>query len=125
VGSGREPVDTNIVQLGGSVKVSLCLAQNGTEAARDTKAQKLIGGDGNASFKWSNINWEKTMLVLSRKLGEKIVIGDNIVVTVVKIDRNQIRIGIEAPSDVPVYREEIAPQRITKVTRTSPLALSR
>ena len=50
------------------------------------------------------------MLVLSRKLGEKIVIGDNIIVTVVKIDRNQIRIGIEAPSDVPVYREEIAPQ---------------
>jgi carbon storage regulator len=49
------------------------------------------------------------MLVLSRKLGEKIVIGDNIVVTVVKIDRNQIRIGIEAPHEVPVYREEIAP----------------
>lgn len=47
------------------------------------------------------------MLVLSRKLGEKIVIGDNIVVTVVKIDRNQIRLGIEAPSEVPVYREEI------------------
>jgi carbon storage regulator len=51
------------------------------------------------------------MLVLSRKLGEKIIIGDNIVVTVVKIDRNQIRIGIEAPHDVQVYREEIAPQR--------------
>lgn len=51
------------------------------------------------------------MLVLSRKLGEKIVIGENIVVTVVKIDRNQIRIGIEAPNDVPVYREEIAPNR--------------
>jgi carbon storage regulator len=49
------------------------------------------------------------MLVLSRKLGEKIVIGNNIVVTVVKIDRNQIRIGIEAPPEVPVYREEIAP----------------
>jgi carbon storage regulator len=54
------------------------------------------------------------MLVLSRKLGEKIVIGDNIIVTVVKIDRNQIRIGIEAPHDVPVYREEIAPQRVAK-----------
>lgn len=54
------------------------------------------------------------MLVLSRKLGEKIVIGENIVVTVVKIDRNQIRIGIEAPQDVPVYREEIAPQRTGK-----------
>ena len=53
------------------------------------------------------------MLVLSRKLGEKIVIGDNIVVTVVKIDRNQIRIGIEAPQEVPVYREEISPTRAT------------
>jgi carbon storage regulator len=52
------------------------------------------------------------MLVLSRKLGEKIVIGDNIVVTVVKIDRNQIRIGIEAPQEVPVYREEISPVRV-------------
>lgn len=51
------------------------------------------------------------MLVLSRKLGEKIVIGDNIVITVVKIDRNQIRIGIEAPHEVPVYREEISPTR--------------
>lgn len=51
------------------------------------------------------------MLVLSRKLGERIVIGENIIVTVVKIDRNQIRIGIEAPSDIPVYREEISPPR--------------
>ena len=54
------------------------------------------------------------MLVLSRKLGEKIVIGDNIVVTVVKIDRNQIRLGIDAPQDVPVYREEISPNRPSK-----------
>ena len=51
------------------------------------------------------------MLVLSRKLGEKILIGDSIVLTVVKIDRNQIRLGIEAPSDVAIYREEIAPTR--------------
>lgn len=49
------------------------------------------------------------MLVLSRKLNEKIVIGNNIVVTVVKIDRNQVKIGVQAPVDVPVYREEIAP----------------
>jgi carbon storage regulator len=47
------------------------------------------------------------MLVLSRKLGERIVIGDGIVVTVVKIDRNQIRLGIEAPSDVQIYRQEL------------------
>ena len=66
------------------------------------------------------------MLVLSRKLGEKIVIGDNIVVTVVKIDRNQIRIGIEAPQEVPVYREEISPVRtgVPKAS-TSETALSR
>ncbi len=65
------------------------------------------------------------MLVLSRKLGEKIVIGDNITVTIVKIDRNQIRIGIEAPQDVPVYREEIAPQRVSRAVTADAVALSR
>lgn len=49
------------------------------------------------------------MLVLSRKLNEKIVIDGDIVITIVKIDRNQVRIGIEAPGHVPVYREEILP----------------
>jgi len=48
------------------------------------------------------------MLVLSRKLNEKIVIDGGIVVTVVKIDRNQVRLGIEAPGDVRIFREEIA-----------------
>ena len=60
------------------------------------------------------------MLVLSRKLGEKIVIqngDDTVVVTVVKIDRNQIRLGIEAPMDVRVYREEIAPTRVENADR--------
>lgn len=47
------------------------------------------------------------MLVLSRKLNEKIIINGDITITVVKIDRNQVRIGIEAPGDVPVYREEL------------------
>ena len=65
------------------------------------------------------------MLVLSRKLGEKIVIGDTVVLTIVKIDRNQIRIGIEAPSDVPVYREEIAPNRTISRESTEALACSR
>jgi carbon storage regulator len=77
------------------------------------------------SFGGGKFNREITMLVLSRKLGEKIVIGDNILITVVKIDRNQIRIGIEAPSDVPVYREEIAPQRLPGATHGDAVLASR
>ncbi|RLT20323.1 MAG: carbon storage regulator [Planctomycetota bacterium] len=49
------------------------------------------------------------MLVLSRKLGEKIYIGDNICITVVDIDRGKIRLGIEAPRDVSIYRQELLP----------------
>lgn len=48
------------------------------------------------------------MLVLSRKLGQSFRVGPEIRVTVVKIDRNSIRIGIEAPDNVSVQREEIA-----------------
>jgi carbon storage regulator len=53
---------------------------------------------------------ECSMLVLSRKLGEKIVIGDRVVVTVVKLDNGQVRLGIEAPQEIGVFREEIAPR---------------
>ncbi len=49
------------------------------------------------------------MLVLSRKLGQRFQVGRDIRITIVKIDRNSVRIGIEAPDDVIVYREEIAP----------------
>jgi carbon storage regulator len=49
------------------------------------------------------------MLVLSRKLGEKIFIGDNICITVVDIDRGKIRLGIEAPRDIAIYRQELLP----------------
>jgi carbon storage regulator len=51
------------------------------------------------------------MLVLSRKLNEKIVIGGNIVVTVVRVDRNQVRLGIEAPGDVRIFREEVLAEK--------------
>jgi len=47
------------------------------------------------------------MLILSRRPGESLTIGDNIVVTVVSINGNQIRLGIDAPRDVRVLRDEI------------------
>ena len=48
------------------------------------------------------------MLVLSRRVGEKIMIGDNIVVAVLRVNGNQVSIGIDAPKDIPVHRGEIA-----------------
>ena len=47
------------------------------------------------------------MLVLSRKLGEKIVIDGSIEVTIVGLDRGKVRIGISAPPDVTVHRKEV------------------
>ncbi|HMO14414.1 MAG TPA: carbon storage regulator CsrA [Pirellulaceae bacterium] len=47
------------------------------------------------------------MLVLSRKVGERILIGENIAVTVVRITGGGVRIGIEAPAELPVIREEL------------------
>lgn len=47
------------------------------------------------------------MLVLSRKVGERILIGENISVTVVRITGGGVRIGVEAPSDMAVIRQEL------------------
>ena len=51
------------------------------------------------------------MLVLSRKVGEKILIGDNIAVTVVRLAQGSVRIGVEAPENMQIVREEIKDQR--------------
>jgi carbon storage regulator len=50
---------------------------------------------------------ESTMLVLSRKKNESIVIDDRIVITVVEIRGDKVRLGIQAPRDVPVHRQEV------------------
>jgi carbon storage regulator len=50
------------------------------------------------------------MLVLSRKESQRIRLGDSIVVTIVKISGDKVRIGIEAPADVLVLREELEPR---------------
>jgi carbon storage regulator len=47
------------------------------------------------------------MLVLSRKPGERILIGDNVTVTIVRIGPNNVRLGIDAPRDMNIVREEL------------------
>jgi len=49
------------------------------------------------------------MLVLSRKVNQSIIIGDNIKIQVLKISGNTIRLGVEAPNDVKILRGELAP----------------
>jgi carbon storage regulator len=61
------------------------------------------------------------MLVLSRKLGEKIYISDNICITIVDIDRGKIRLGIEAPRDVPIFRQELLADKKTPETPPAPI----
>lgn len=47
------------------------------------------------------------MLVLSRQRDESIIIGDNVVVTIVDIRGDKVRLGIEAPTEIPVHRQEV------------------
>ncbi len=47
------------------------------------------------------------MLVLSRQRDESIIIGDNIVITIVDIRGDKVRLGIQAPTEIPVHREEV------------------
>lgn len=65
---------------------------------------------------------DRTMLVLSRKKDEKIIIGDNISIMIVDIQGDKVRLGIEAPREVSVHREEVY-QAIQK-KQTEPAAVN-
>lgn len=47
------------------------------------------------------------MLVLARKKGERVIIGDDIIITVVDVSRDKVRLGFDAPKEISVHREEI------------------
>jgi carbon storage regulator len=53
------------------------------------------------------IQGDRTMLILTRRVGETLMIGDEVTVTVLGVKGNQVRIGVNAPRDVTVHREEI------------------
>lgn len=60
-----------------------------------------------AGTRWVVQTVVEAMLVLSRKVGEKILIGNEISVTVVRVGQGAVRIGVEAPDDLAIVREEI------------------
>ncbi len=51
--------------------------------------------------------WRFVMLILTRRIGETLIIGDDVNITVLGVKGNQVRLGINAPKDVSVHREEI------------------
>jgi carbon storage regulator len=65
----------------------------------------MLGGVENDQHVWPLQG--KAMLVLSRKKDEKIIIGDNITVMVIEIRGDKVRLGIEAPKEITVHRQEV------------------
>jgi len=63
---------------------------------------------------------ENRMLILTRKTGESILIGDDIEVTITSIDQNKVRVGIKGPAHIPIYREELY-RKIQKENRAAAL----
>lgn len=62
-------------------------------------------GRGTFGLRITTRDW--LMLILTRRLSETVMIGDEITVTVLSINGNQVRLGIQAPKEIPVHREEV------------------
>ena len=74
--------------------------------SRADRGRVLVG-----RFRRGLLDQDDVMLVLSRKVGEKILIGDDIAITVVRVAQGTVRIGVEAPQSLQIVREEIKGQR--------------
>jgi carbon storage regulator len=68
---------------------------------------KMISRNFDKSSTFTNDFKEQGMLVLTRRVGETLIIGDDIRITVLGVKGNQVRLGIAAPKNIPVTREEI------------------
>ncbi|HWL10400.1 MAG TPA: carbon storage regulator [Planctomicrobium sp.] len=64
------------------------------------------------------------MLVLTRQVDERIMIGDDIVITVVRVSSGSVRLGIDAPKDTVIRREELEPFRLKHSESNSPVSKS-
>ena len=51
------------------------------------------------------------MLIITRRPGQRVMVGDDVIIAVVDVKGANVRIGIEAPKEVPIYREEVLPER--------------